>query len=115
LEKKPIRIVVKELLHRHGIEASTGNIATLISFEPPPHEVVGCFCEEDNLVAEIATYARTYLRVRNGCTDAVNKVSRLYKKLNELSEVRDFKGMHRILRSLKELMTREGTRREKHG
>jgi hypothetical protein len=113
LEKKTTKQVYKELFQKHGVEGGSSDV--VIPIEPKPYEIMACFCEEDSLVSDIATYARMYLRARKGRTDAVNKVSRLYMKLDEMSQVGDVKGMHEILRSLKELMAREGKRMEERG
>lgn len=113
LEKKTYKQVAKELFHKHGVEGGPADV--VVPIEPKPYEITACFCEEDSLTSDIATYARTYLRARRGCRDAVNKVDRLYLKLERMSEVGDVKGMHEILRSLKALMAREGKRMGERG
>jgi DNA primase len=100
--------VVKDLCDKHGIKLEYG---TKVVTEPLPYEIVAAFCEEDLLASDISTLARNYLRSRHGCADAVNKVSRLYLRLDKLNAEGDMRGMTTLMGKLKELLAKEGQRK----
>lgn len=109
LETKSSKQVIHELCQKHGVKP--GAYVPGVKSEPLPHEIMAAFCEEDALASDITTLARSYLRIRDGCEDAVNKVSRLYRKLDELNAKGDMMGMSRLMGDLKALLAREGKAR----
>lgn len=109
LEDKTRKQVARELFVRHGINPRS---APAVPVEPLPHEIEANFCEEDLLVSDITTFAKAYMRARGGCEDAVNKVSRMYKSLDDMSSKGDMRGMAEVMRGIKALLVREGRKKE---
>lgn len=109
IESKSSKQIIHELCQKHGVKP--GAYVPGVKSEPLPHEIMAAFCEEDALASDITTLARSYLRIRDGCEDAVNKVSRLYRKLDELNAKGDMMGMSRLMGDLKALLAREGKAR----
>jgi DNA primase len=106
MESKSSKQVIHELCQKHGVKP--GAYVPSVKSEPLPHEIMAAFCEEDALASDITTLARSYLRSRDGCEDAVNKVSRLYRRLDELNAKGDMIGMSKLMGDLKALLSKEG-------
>jgi hypothetical protein len=108
MEGKTNKQVVKEFSNKFGIEI--GKFDPGIRIDPLPEDILQRFFEEESESQHIISYARRYLQDHGGRTDAVNKVSRLYKKLDRLLEDGDSEGVHEVMSDMIALMIEGGKR-----
>jgi DNA primase len=101
-ENKKAGQVIRELSDKHGIDASAVN--TRVRQEPLPYETLADFCEEDEIAKHIVTMAKAYMDSCGNTEDAVNKVSRLYRRMDEMIERGNDDGLHEVLAALKNLI-----------
>lgn len=103
--------VVRILSERTGVEM--GKFDPYVKIEPAPDEVLQLFCEEEYAGRELVTYARQYLKHNGGSFDAVNKVSRLYAKLDSCLEKGDSEGINGIMNDMIRLLIEENKGRKR--
>lgn len=101
MEKKPIGQVIRELKAKHGIK---GTYDPKVKVDPLQYEVLADFCTEDEIAMHITRAAKEYIRARGGHEDAVNKVCRLYKRMDEMVARGDEDGLYQILEDAKLLL-----------
>lgn len=106
MEGKKKGQIVKELSRSHGVDVSRFSPGDFR--EPADDEVVALFCEEESAAMKIATYAKQFLRSQGGREDAVNKVSRLYERLDKMIEDGDEEGMEAICEEMGDLLIEYG-------
>ena len=90
---------VKMLADKSGMSLKNFKFETRIA-EPLPNEIMEFFCEDDKLTIEIAEWAIAFMKVNN-TADAVNKVSRLYERIDRMTDIGDEKGLQEVYADLR--------------
>ena len=106
MEGKENRQVVKELAQRFNVEL--GHFDPGARIEPLPEDVMSELCEEEMEERQIVAYAKRYLKDQKGSFDAVNKISRMYQKMDRCLENGDASGMNQVMMDIIELMIVQG-------
>lgn len=100
MEKVQKGIVIKRLSASTGIALAKFDI-TAIKMEPLPIEAAMAFCDEDEIMQNVARIAVQFLSA-NQTQDAVNKVSRLYEMLDMKAELGEAEEMRKYFEMLVE-------------
>jgi len=113
MENKSKGAVVKEIAKKHGLSLQ-GYMPT-IRIEPLPEDVLADFCGEETAAMNIATMAKEYMRANRASIDSVDRVCRLYKKLDRMIEEGDEEGLEKIREAMGELLLDCDETREERG
>ena len=102
LEKQKKGSVIRRLSTQAGV--TLGHYSPDEKTEPPNDEILGVFCEEDKLSRRISALALAFLTRYPGNDDAVNKVSRIYQRLDYLIEEGNFDEIKKLGVKLKKIV-----------
>ena len=83
--------------NEHGVSMQ-GFDPGAVRLEPMPEDILMNFCENEYPAMNIAAYARIFLKTMGNTADAVNKVSRLYKRLDKMLETGDDEGIEQSVK-----------------
>ncbi len=107
IENRKLWDIIKE----YNPNAST----ILIKYDPaiknipvPEEETLSLFCEEERICSKISKYGRSHLELMNGSVDAVDKLSILYKRVDQYLEIGNEEGLEKIYDDLIILMNQYG-------
>lgn len=89
--------IVRRLAASAGVKLGKFNDG--VRTEPHPHDIMALFCDEDDVSATISHIALLFMHTHKS-TDAINKVSRLYEMLDELSDRGDLRGIAEVREKL---------------
>lgn len=106
MEGKENKVVVRELSSQFGVEL--GKFDPGMRLEPLPEDVLSQLCDEEMEERQIVSYAKRYLKDQKGSFDAVNKISRMYQKMDRCLENGDPDGMNQVKMDIIELMISQG-------
>lgn len=109
VEGKSNKQIFKEFADKFGLKL--GPYDPGMRIDPLPEDILERFCEQEAEAHSVIGYARRYVQDRDGCEDAINKVSRLYKKLDRLMEDGDTDGIHAVMEDMIQLMIETGGKR----
>lgn len=107
--KKSNGAVLRDLAREHGVEMK-GFEPDRVRLEPLPEDVLMHFCEIEYPALNIAAYGRAFLECMGNTDDSVNKVSRLYKRLDRMLELGNAEGVERIYEQMGDLLVELGGR-----
>ena len=93
MEKEP-KGVIRRLADKSGVSLK-GFDEKAVRIDPLPSEIAEFLCQDDQLAIEMATWTIAFMRAR-GTVDAIEKESRLYEKIDRLSEVGDEDGLQKV-------------------
>lgn len=111
MENSKKGVIIKSLAGKVGVSLSAFD-EKAAKIEPLLNETDELFCDEHELVQDIAQFAVKFMQ-ENCCQDVVNKVSRLYEMVDELAELGDTHGVKRVYVQLKKLMKFYGAKETK--
>jgi hypothetical protein len=101
MEGKAKGAIIREMAGLMGISPNELERYAPVAY---PEDIVVEWCQEDCLAEEVAVYARRYLGLCGGAPEEVDKVSRLYGRLDELLANGDMGGMVEVRSSLRDLL-----------
>lgn len=104
IESKSKGDIIRGLSKTHGVEL--GKFESSYKAMITPEEVLSSFCYEEDRAKMVCMYARMMLQMRQGSTDAVDKVSLAYQRVDELLELGDYDGLNDVLNTLKSLINK---------
>lgn len=93
--------VVRDLANR--LKLSLGHFDDAEKIEPLKFEILEFFCQEDNLMADLADVTLQFMKTY-GTEDVINKISRVYEKMDKLSALGDSEGMMHILKNIRAII-----------
>ena len=111
LESMTKGAIIRDMASSRGVKLDKYEAAMFS--EPENEDVMIAFCQEDNLVSDISTYARLYLRANGNGRAAVDQVCRLYQRMDEKLEVNDMEGMREVQRDMMSLLKRNSLKMSK--
>ena len=91
MEGKTKGQIVKKAAAQFGI-ILTGKAD--VKIEPLPDEVDTIFCEEQDLAGDLARFAVRFMQ-KNPTQDVINKVSRMYQMIDEMTRLGDAAGIQK--------------------
>jgi hypothetical protein len=93
MEGKPNKQVIRELSQRHGMTLDKSQF-----FQQPAFgaDIMKLFVDEDVLMMQISDYVYSFLEANGGSEDALFKVGRLYRKMDELWERGDGNSLRKL-------------------
>lgn len=81
--------IIGRLAKSIGVSLSPFSHPIDIQLDPTNDEVLRAFCDEDAINQEIADYALEAMTIHKGSPDIIDKVSEVYKILDEMAECGD--------------------------
>lgn len=102
LEKQTNGQIVKKLSKECGVilTGGGGGGGGFVKAEPFSEEVDTIFCDEQDVIADLAEYAVEFMR-ENPTVDAVNKISRMYDMIDQMVRLGDWDEIERYYEELK--------------
>lgn len=97
LEGERKGVVIKKLALKNNVKL--GKYDDSAKTEPLKDEILEFFCQEDEMILELADFMVPFLK-RHGTPDVINKVSRVYEKIDKLSEIGDSEGILKLTEGL---------------
>lgn len=97
--------VIKKLADSSGIKIGKFD-PNIIKLEPLSDDIIASFCQEDWLVQRISSYAESFIRAHNGSPDSVNRISKVYKFMDELIDIGDKEAMSKALKKMIEVISK---------
>jgi hypothetical protein len=83
--------VVRRLSTAHGVKV--GDFKKIDRFDPLGDDILSKFCEEDQQVVLISEMAINFMEINNGSEDAINQVVKVYKRMDDLVDKGDWRGV----------------------
>lgn len=100
--------IINRLAKAIGITLSPFAPGTEVHIDPTNDDIMRSFCDEDAMYQEIASYALEIMTLHKGSSDIVNKVSKAYKKMDEMIEKGDkAEALLRVRKLLKDIAMEE--------
>jgi len=102
MEKEKKGAIIKRLAAEQGV--SVGDYSPVEVVDPLKDDIISYFCQEDERASDISEWCLWFLDSQKGNEDAVNKVSRIYQRLDRMIETGDWKGIRELERRLKNII-----------